>query len=736
MLSKTSNGVTKNSANASFNNHPTINFSGTGILENAVVDSFQNRTSFTKIMSVSVTNNNLSLKNKIHTDGVFGSLSIQDDDLKYDIHTTDGTYRNKTNHYDGDGYSVPKIISVRVDGDNSTFTLRSDGVDLVPDETNGNLKFDENGVGLGFGSTANEAGNSFEVGELYIYDRPLTNSEIASIEEKLMIRYRIIPTCELPADTTGYNVSSCDSSGGLIKNNACSVTCATGYTGVALSACEKNSTDFSFSGCSVIENHGGASLSSCQDILTSNQPAGYYLVDADGAGGNDPVVEYCQLNISSCEEAFQSGEYNVDLVGNDGVIVNAVKVFCDVDDVTNEKMIDVVKTLALDGVDINIYKDYFFKSNNTGTLSVSSVENSSSILGIMIVNESENLNDSYSNGFHIHQDQVKFTSIDLNYRMKGSSNSDICSSDSWASLNGPGYSGGYSDNYMSSCPVGKNCIQGTPTLNQDSSINATYSNSNLVTDDVLTFSGFGLTTDYGFSVFACMEDSEIPGNNPGTFITEFKIGNSQWIECNRPTAPSGYTLNCPGDDATLFADQCSVACDTGYISVGEGPQLTCPVAGGDFSFSGCVQAQRISDCSKALASGNYVTTLVSATGEATENVLVYCTVDSGIGYVDVVKTINLPGIDVSQYKDYFFSSNDTSTISIEAATNSSDVKGILVKNSGNNGSTIYNGFHIHQDSVRFTDVNIEYRMQGALITNSCDTGDWVPLSKPWFNRGR
>ena len=132
---------------------------------------------------------------------------------------------------------------------------------------------------------------------------------------------------------------------------------------------------------------------------------------------------------------------------------------------------------------------------------------------------------------------------------------------------------------------------------------------------------------------------------------------------------------------------------------------------------------------------NYVTTLVSATGESTENVLVYCTVDSGIGYLDVVKTINLPGIDVSQYKDYFFSSNDTSTISIEPATNSSDVKGILVKNSGNNGSTIYNGFHIHQDSVRFTDVNIEYRMQG-LITNSRVTPVIGYLFQPWFNRGR
>ena len=170
-----------------------------------------------------------------------------------------------------------------------------------------------------------------------------------------------------------------------------------------------------------IENHGEASLSSCQDILISNQPAGYYLVDADGAGGNDPVVEYCQLNISSCEEANQSGVYNIDLVGNDGVLVNAVKVFCDVDSVSNEKTIDVVKTFSLDGIDINIYKDYFFKSNNTGSLSVSSLKNASDIQGILIVNESDNLNDSYSNGFHIHQDQVKFSSVNLNYRMKGSS---------------------------------------------------------------------------------------------------------------------------------------------------------------------------------------------------------------------------------------------------------------------------------------------------------------------------
>ena len=72
-----------------------------------------------------------------------------------------------------------------------------------------------NGVGLEvLDRTANEAGNSFEVGELYIFDRALTKRvKSASIEEKLLIRYRIIPTCELPAGTTGYNVSSCDSSG-------------------------------------------------------------------------------------------------------------------------------------------------------------------------------------------------------------------------------------------------------------------------------------------------------------------------------------------------------------------------------------------------------------------------------------------------------------------------------------------------------------------------------------------
>ena len=282
---------------------------------------------------------------------------------------------------------------------------------------------------------------------------------------------------------------------------------------------------------------------------------------------------------------------------------------------------------------------------------------------------------------------------------------------------------------MSSCPVGKNCIQGTSSSAQDTSINATYSSSGISSNDLLTFSGFGLT-DSNFSIYGCMDDSEIPGTNPGTFITEFKIGNAQWIECNRPNAPTGYTVNCPGSDATLYAGQCSVACDTGYISVGDGPQLSCPSAGSDFSFSGCVQAQRISDCSKVTSSGNYVTTLVSASGEVTEDVLVYCTHDAGVGYLDLVKTIGLSGIDLDQYKNYFFSSNDSSSITIEFAENNTNVEGILIKNTGDNGSTIFNGFHIHQDSIVLPMLILEYRMQGGVSTDSCNSGDWVPLSGP------
>ena len=56
-------------------------------------------------------------------DGVFGDLSIQSDDLKYDLNLSTSAYQNKTNHYDSEGYSVPKIITLKVDGDASTFTM-------------------------------------------------------------------------------------------------------------------------------------------------------------------------------------------------------------------------------------------------------------------------------------------------------------------------------------------------------------------------------------------------------------------------------------------------------------------------------------------------------------------------------------------------------------------------------------------------------------------------------------
>mmetsp|Transcript_34841 Transcript_34841/g.81382 ORF Transcript_34841/g.81382 Transcript_34841/m.81382 type:complete len:1147 (+) Transcript_34841:82-3522(+) len=61
----------------------------------------------------------------------------------------------------------------------------------------------------------------------------------------------VIPTCTLPADTTGYDISSCNTGGGTLTEARCSLVCDTlnGYGGVAADSCLSGSGVFTLSGC-------------------------------------------------------------------------------------------------------------------------------------------------------------------------------------------------------------------------------------------------------------------------------------------------------------------------------------------------------------------------------------------------------------------------------------------------------------------------------------------------------
>jgi len=62
-----------------------------------------------------------------------------------------------------------------------------------------------------------------------------------------------LPKCTLPSTTTGYTVvSGCGSSSTSVTADACSITCATGYTGTAVDSCPTDGGAFTFSGCTAI----------------------------------------------------------------------------------------------------------------------------------------------------------------------------------------------------------------------------------------------------------------------------------------------------------------------------------------------------------------------------------------------------------------------------------------------------------------------------------------------------
>ena len=144
------------------------------------------------------------------------------------------------------------------------------------------------------------------------------------------------------------------------------------------------------------------------------------------------------------------------------------------------------------------------------------------------------------------------------------------------------------------------------------------------------------------------------------------------------------------------------------------------------------------NCHEATESGPAKVNLTNTAGTSINEVLVHCELgNDGLGYLDVVKTFHLPGIDLDTYKNYFFISNDASAIRVTVQTNSEGTKGIVVQNAGGSSLTFKEGFHIVQTTQKFSNVKLEYRMQGATTSAypRCGNSGWVPLNGPGYNGG-
>ena len=118
--------------------------------------------------------------------------------------------------------------------------------------------------------------------------------------------------------------------------------------------------------------------------------------------------------------------------------------------------------------------------------------------------------------------------------------------------------------------------------------------------------------------------------------------------------------------------------------------------------------------------------------------MVWCNKESldSVGYIDLVKTFNIGGIDKDTLLAYFFKSNDNGNLTVESVENSSGTLGLLIKNSGDGAGDDNNthGFHLHQEKQVFDTVKMNYRMQGSSSTDTCDNESWIPLNGPGFAR--
>ena len=90
----------------------------------------------------------------------------------------------------------------------------------------------------------------------------------------------------------------------------------------------------------------------------------------------------------------------------------------------------------------------------------------------------------------------------------------------------------------------------------------------------------------------------------------------------------------------------------------------------------------IKNCYAARSSRAYFVDLTSPDGSKTTRTMVWCNKESldSVGYIDLVKTFNIGGID----KDtllfaYFFKSNDNGNLTVESVENSSGTLGLLIK---------------------------------------------------------
>ena len=399
------------------------------------------------------------------------------------------------------------------------------------------------------------------IGEVIFFDRKLNFDETLLIEKYLMRKYGITNGCSAPANSTRYDFTSCDTTNGNLSVAECTLSCKDGYSQLGAlkptAVCSANGGTFSASGC---------------------------YTDAEMA---------TPTRLSSCRYASSEGLYRVNFIDEDGNSNTDQVVYCDYDSSSEEGSLNLIKTMGITAS--SDFAKSFFVTNNNSSIEVSQAVNTEGKLGILVKNLGENLGSTtLTEGFHITQAPARYSTVNLEFAMKGANRTNLCTSSYWLPLNGHGV-GGNTNSYLSSCLTGKTCVQGRPKSGSDVSIRASYEDTDFEEDEVLTFSGGGKASSETST--ECAADSLIPGNAPATFITTLNIVDKASKLCKIENV-AGYDFTCSGSpsDGRYREEACSLECANGYSTSLEVPLgFDCEQTGNNFKLYGCFDGSGTTD---------------------------------------------------------------------------------------------------------------------------------------------
>ena len=124
---------------------------------------------------------------------------------------------NVTNLSSGVAAYVTDDASVNEVANKHKYRLRINSTDKTIEEyrSSGELVSPGAGLGASIGGSLSSDSHTWrgDIAEVIIFDRVLTYEEIVELETYLKRKWGIIEGCKLPADTTGYNVSQCNTAG-------------------------------------------------------------------------------------------------------------------------------------------------------------------------------------------------------------------------------------------------------------------------------------------------------------------------------------------------------------------------------------------------------------------------------------------------------------------------------------------------------------------------------------------